>query len=68
MVLIEMKEQHKDYIYYIHIYSTAEIEDNLFYGEFSQRRVETPELEGEYRIIGNELMQIARENSPPCSE
>ena len=60
-------DQNEGFVYYTHSYSTAEIEDCIFYGESSQMfiPVETAEPEGEHRIIGDELMRVDRVNVPP---
>lgn len=49
-------------------FSTAEIQDQLFYSESSPYLFPTGterKTEGEFKLIGDELMQVDRVNLPP---
>jgi len=60
-------EHSGEFLYYELSYSTAEIEGTLFQGEFSPEHYcfEIAEPEGEYRLIGDEIMRLDRQNLPP---
>lgn len=57
-----------DFVSFERSFSTAEIQDQLFYSESSPclSPIGTErKAEGEFRLIGDELMQVDRVNLPP---
>lgn len=56
-----------DFVQYECSFSTAEIESSLFHQEVSPDLCAMPEneIEGEFRLIGDELMKFDRQNFPP---
>lgn len=56
-----------EYIVYEMSFSTADIESMLFYGDTSPEPdfSEIGLREGEYRLIGDELMRVDGQNLPP---
>jgi hypothetical protein len=58
---------HTDIISYEDHFSTAQIEEQIFYSELSPSLSPSQEemLQGQFKLIGDELMRIDKENLPP---